>query len=61
MKAYSFAKMLEETDLHLQIPPMIQKITTTKTRLVGQGKGQHIIHWDREEKYSKGAFDNHIA
>ena len=45
--------MLEETDLHLQIP-MICK-TTTKTRLVGQG-GQHIILWDREEKYKgKGA------
>ena len=50
-------KMLEETDLHLQISND-QKITTTKTRLVGQG-GQHIIRWDREEKYKgKGAFDN---
>ena len=49
-------KMLEETDLHLQIS-YDQDITTTKTRLVGQG-GQHIIRWDREEKYKgKGAFE----
>ena len=26
-------------------------VTTTKTRLVGQG-GQHICRWDREEKYT---------
>ena len=49
-------KMLEETDLNLQITDD-QDVTTTKTRLVGQG-GQHIIRWDREEKYQgKGAFE----
>lgn len=31
-------------------------VTTTKTRLVGQG-GQHIVRWDREEKY-QGSIDN---
>ena len=48
-------KMLENTDLNLQISGE-QEITTTKTRLVGQG-GQHICRWDREEKYvGKDAF-----
>ncbi len=37
------------------------KITTTKNRLVGQG-GQHILRWDREEKYqNSNAFKKLLA
>ena len=50
-------KMLQETGLYLQIADD-QTVTTTKTRLVGQG-GQHICRWDKEEKYKgKDAFEN---
>lgn len=53
-------KMLKESKLDLQISND-QNVTTTKTRLVGQG-GQHIMRWDREEKYAgKRAFEKLIS
>ena len=42
-------KLLENTDVIVNLASDL-KITTTKTRLVGNS-GQHLLRWDREEVY----------
>jgi len=46
---YKLLEILEKTKLNVSTTSDAN-VTTTKTRLVGQG-GQHIMRWDREEKY----------
>jgi len=53
---YKILELLKDTNL--EVNTSVENYpTTTKTRLVGQG-GQHILRWDREEKYNGfGAFE----
>ena len=52
--------LLDDSDVKLNYATA-HTVTTTKTRLVGQG-GQHIIRWDREEQYTgKDAFEKLLA
>ena len=52
--------LLKDSDINLHYATD-HEVTTTKTRLVGQG-GQHIIRWDREEQYiGKDAFQKLLA
>ena len=46
---YKLLEMIGETEVEANIATD-HAITTTKSRLVGQG-GQHIMRWDREETY----------
>jgi len=55
-EGYKILELLKDTNL--EVNTSVENYpTTTKTRLVGQG-GQHILRWDREEKYNGfGAFE----
>ena len=48
-EGFKLLELVEASKLHVTMT-QDHKVTTTKTRLVGQ-QGQHIVRWDREELY----------
>ena len=48
-EGFKLLELVEASKLHVTMA-QDHKVTTTKTRLVGQ-QGQHIVRWDREELY----------
>ena len=50
-EGYKLIELLKDCNTLTSSVAFDSSLTTTKTRLVGQG-GQHILRWDREELYS---------